>query len=138
MAFVYNTSIHRLIKMTPFFLTYGAEPRFPSFPNPDVQRYYGESTAAAWYKVLQHSLQLAARHNMDAMDKTEQHYNATAQPHKFTPGQMVWLNETNYLGRNRKLSPNWTGPHLILRTFDNGVVELMIKNRRVGVNEGRI
>jgi hypothetical protein len=51
---------------------------------------------------------------------------------------MVWLNETNYLGRNRKLSPTWTGPHLMLQVFPNGVVELLIKNRRVKVNLGRI
>ena len=138
MAFAYNTSVHRSIKTTPFFLTYGAEPRYPSFPNPDVQRYYGESDAAAWYNVLQHSRQLAARHNLGATDTAEQHYNKTAQQHQFTQGQMVWLNETNYLGRNRKLSPNWTGPHLILRTLENGVVELLFKNRRVRVNVGRI
>ena len=87
---------------------------------------------------LQHSHQLADWHNMDATDKAEKHYNLTAQQHQFTQGQMVWLNKTNYLGHNRKLSPSWTGQHLILRTFDNGVVELMIKNRRVCVNVGRI
>ena len=138
MAFAYNTSVHRSIKTTPFFLTYGAEPRYPSFPNPDVQRYYGQSDAAAWYNVLQHSRQLAARHNMAATDTAEQHYNVTAQQHQFTQGQMVWLNETNYLGRNRKLAPNWTGPHLVLRTLDNGVVELLFKNRRLRVNVGRL
>ena len=51
MAFAYNTSVHRSIKTTPVFLNYGAELRYPSFPNPDVQWYYGESTAAAWYNV---------------------------------------------------------------------------------------
>ena len=55
MAFAYNTSEHRSIKTTPFFLTYGAEPWYPSFPNLDVRRYYGESTAAEWYNVLKHS-----------------------------------------------------------------------------------
>ena len=75
---------------------------------------------------------------MDATDKDEQHYNTTAQQHQFTQEQMVWLNKTNYLGRNRKLLPNWTGLHIILRTFNNGVVELMVKNRRVSVNMGLI
>ncbi len=51
---------------------------------------------------------------------------------------MVWLNETNYLGRNRKLSPNWTGPHLIIKVLEHGVVELLFKNRRLRVNVGRI
>ena len=138
MAFAYNTSVHRLIKTTPFFLTYGVEPRYPSFPNPDVQRYYGESPAAEWYNTLQHCRHLAATQNMHATDQAEQHYNTTARQHSFVQGQMVWLNETNYLGRNRKLSPNWTGPHLVLRTLDNGVVELLFKNRRLRVNVGRL
>jgi len=138
MAFAYNTSVHRSIKTTPFFLTHGVDARYPSFPNPDVQRYYGESKAAEWYNTLQHCRQIAAQHNMDATGQAEQQYNKTAQVHNFHQGQMVWLNETNYLGRNRKLSPTWTGPHLVLQVFPNGVVELLIKNRRVKVNVGRI
>jgi hypothetical protein len=65
-------------------------------------------------------------------------YNKTVQVHNFHQGKMVWLNETNYLGCNRKLSPTWTGPHLVLQVFQNRVVELLIKNRRVRVNVGRI
>ena len=138
MAFAYNTSVHRSIKTTPFFLTHGVEPRYPSFPNPDVQRYYGESQAAEWYNTLQHCRQIAVQHSLGATATAEQGYNVTAQQHKFTQGQMVWLNETNYLGRNRKLSPNWTGPHLIIKVLEHGVVELLFKNRRLRVNVGRI
>jgi transposase InsO family protein len=138
MAFAYNTSVHRSIKTTPFFLTHGVEPRYPSFPNPDVQRYYGESQAADWFNTLQHCRQIAVQHSLGATDAAEKGYNTTAQTHTYTQGQMVWLNETNYLGRNRKLSPNWTGPHLIIKVLEHGVVELLIKNRRVKVNVGRI
>ena len=46
LAFSYNTSLHRSIKATPYFLTYGQDARAPSFPNPDIQKYYGESQAA--------------------------------------------------------------------------------------------
>jgi hypothetical protein len=105
MAFAYNTSVHRLIKMTAFFLTHGVEPRYPLFPNPDVQRYYGESQAADWYNTLQHCRQNAVQHSLGATTTAEQGYIASAQAHKFTQGQMVWLNETNYLGRNKKLAP---------------------------------
>ena len=43
---VYNTSFHRSIKTTPFFLTFGMEPRLPNLPGPDVRRkFYGESSS---------------------------------------------------------------------------------------------
>ena len=138
MAFAYNTSLHRSIKSTPYFLTFGQEPRYPSFPNPDLQRYYGESDAAQWYQQLQHCRQVAAQHNMDASARAEMDYNKTARPHHFAPGQAVWLNEQNFLGRNRKLSPNWLGPYPILKVFDNGVVELQLPRRKLRVNVGRI
>jgi len=138
MAFAYNTSVHWSIKTTPFILTHWVEPRYPLFPNPDVQRYYGESQAAEWYNTLQHCRQIAVQHSLGATTTAEQGYNASAQAHKFTQGQMVWLNETNYLGCNKKLAPNWTGPLLIIKVMEHGVVELLFKNRRMCVNVGRI
>ena len=43
---VYNTSLHRSIKTTPFFLTFGMESRLPNLLRPDVGRkFYGESSS---------------------------------------------------------------------------------------------
>jgi hypothetical protein len=42
------------------------------------------------------------------------------------------------LGRNRKISPNWTGPYRILQVFHNGVVELQLPNRKLRTNVARI
>ena len=138
MAFAYNTSLHRTIKATPFFLTFGVEPRYPSFPNPEVQRYYGESQAAEWYNRLLHCRQIAAQQQAAATNQAAQDYNKTAAPHNFVAGQCVWLNEMNFLGRNRKLSPNWTGPYTITQVLPSGVVELQLPNRKLRVNVGRI
>ena len=45
LMFSYNTSFHRSIKSSPFFLTFGMEPRLPTLPTPDLHRkFYGEST----------------------------------------------------------------------------------------------
>jgi hypothetical protein len=47
LMFCYNTSFHRSIKNTPYFLTYGQEPRLPNLPTPDLRRkFYGESSSA--------------------------------------------------------------------------------------------
>ena len=138
LAFAYNTSLHRTLKATPFFLTYGVEHRAPSFPNPDMQRCYGESTPAQWYNTLQHARNIAAQHTATAIHNMQQQHNATAQPHTYAIGQMVWLDERNFLGRNKKLSPNWTGPYPILRTFPTGVLELQLTHRKIRVNVGRV
>ena len=34
LMFSYNTSFHRSIKNTPFYLTFGMEPRLPALPTP--------------------------------------------------------------------------------------------------------
>ena len=45
LMFAYNTLFHRSIKTTPFFLTFGLEPRTLQFPGPDLRRkFYGESS----------------------------------------------------------------------------------------------
>ncbi len=42
------------------------------------------------------------------------------------------------MGRNRKISPNWTGPYRNLQVFHNGVVELQLPNRKYRTNVARI
>jgi hypothetical protein len=103
-----------------------------------IKHYYRESKTAEWFNTLQHCRQIAAQHNLAVTGQVEQQYNKTAKVHNFHQGQMVWLNKTNYLGCNRKLSPTKTGPHLVLQVFQIWVIELLIKNRRVKVNVGRI
>ena len=129
MAFAYNTALHRSIKATPFFLTFGVEPRLPQPPTPDLRRYYGESDVAAWYATLQHCRQLATRHNIGASDAMQAQFNRHAAPYHYTVGQLVFLDEQNFLGRNRKLAPRWTGPHVITKIFDAGVVQLQVQHR---------
>ena len=134
MAFAYNTALHRSIKATPFFLTFGIEPRLPQPPTPDLQRYYGQSDAAEWYATLQHCRQIATRHNVAASDEMQAQFNRRAAPYHYVVGQLVFLDEQNFLGRNRKIAPRWTGPHLITKVFDAGVVQLQVNRRQLRVN----
>jgi hypothetical protein len=102
MAFAY--SIHWSIKTTLFFLSFGMDPRYP-----------GHATLPLGVQCRK-----MVQCNKIAATKTQQH--------KFSTGQMVLINKTNYLGQNFKLASQWTGPHLLLHVLENGVVELLIKN----------
>jgi hypothetical protein len=83
-------------------------------------------------------LQLATRHNLVASDEMQQQFNRKAAPYHYFVGQLVFLDEQNFLGRNRKLAPKWTGPHTITQEFDNGVVQLRVGSCQLRVNVARI
>jgi hypothetical protein len=69
--------------------------------------------------------------------KYKSSYDAKAQPHKFKIGQKIFLNDSTSLGKNSKLSPNWTGPYEIIDLNDNNA-KIKIKNKLKVVNIARI
>jgi hypothetical protein len=138
MLFAYNTSYHSTTKCTPYFLTYGHEARYPSNPSPDIQFHYGNSSPGKWFSQLQEARQMATHHSVQASEQSRNYFDQSINPITYTIGQLVWLNEVNFLGRNRKLSPNWTGPFPIIKIFQNSVVELKLPRRFIRVNVSRI
>ena len=124
MLFAYITSFHSTTKCTPFFLTHGHEARYPSNPSPDLQYHYGDTLPAQWYSQLQEAHQMATHHSVQASETSRENFDSHTFPIKYTIGQLVWLNEFNFLGRNRKLSPNCSGPYPIIKVFYDYVVEL--------------
>ena len=138
LAFSYNTSLHRSVKATPYFLTYGQDARAPSFPNPDIQKYYGESPAAEWHNTLLLARQIATHNNLAATLRAETDHNKSAHPFNYVIGQMVWLDERNFLHKNRKLAANWTGPYPIIKVQNNGVVTIQRGTKAIVINVDRI
>jgi hypothetical protein len=115
LMFSYNTSFHRSIKTSPFFLTFGMEPRLPTLPLPDIrQKFYGESSTDDLIRKLLFARNVAHQNNKDAPDAARQQFDSTAAAHKFLPEQLVLLDEHSFLGKNQKLAPKWSGPHKIL------------------------
>jgi hypothetical protein len=124
MLFAYNTGFHSTTKCTPFFQTYGHEARYPSDPTPDIQHHYGDNLDVKWYTQLQEACNMVTHHSIQAFEKSRENFDSLTFPIKYTIGQLVWLNEFNFLGRNKTLSPNWTGPCPILKIFHDSVIEL--------------
>ena len=128
---VYNTSFHRSIKTTPFFLTFGMEPRLPNLPGPDVRRkFYGESSSDELLLRLLTARDVARRNNETTTDQSQIDVNRKAVPHKFVNNQLVLLDEHSFLGKNAKLCPKWSGPHRIIRLKHENNVELKMRNGR--------
>ena len=140
LMFSYNTSYHKSVGNTPFYLTFGMSPRTLAFPGPDIQRkFYGESDAAEIYQRLLFARDLARRHNEGATSEMKTYHDMKANQQNFRVSQWVLLDEHSFLHKNAKLAPKFSGPHQILKLKGNNVVELRLKNgKRLIVNTERL
>ncbi len=83
----------------------------PSFPNPEIQRtYYGVSSAAERYQLLQKIRFLAKNIATDQGEKIKDNFDKNALPHEFKINNLVWYEDFTPLGKNAKLTPKWQGP----------------------------
>jgi hypothetical protein len=131
LMFSYNTSMHSTTKFTPYFLTFGQKPRAPHFPAPDIARkFYGESTIDEMWIRLQQARQLAIKNNELVRDNYEEKYNKEVTPISYAIGQEVFLDEHNFLHKNKKLSPLYSGPHIIQKLIGKTNAQLKLKNGR--------
>ncbi len=139
LAFAYNTSYHRLVKATPFSLTFGLEARLPAFFASDIDRLHDGSEAGSHLARLLRARHLAVENNLEATDKQKLHYDATATHHNYHEGQFVLLEDFNFLNKNRKLAPKFSGPFRILRVKGDHNVELLLTNgRKIVINVTRV
>ncbi len=139
LAFAYNTSYHRSIKATPFSLTFGLEARLPAFFASDIDRLHDGSEAGSHLARLLRARQLAVENNLEATDKQKLHYDATATHHVYHEGQFVLLEDFNFLNKNHKLAPKFSGPFRILRVKGDHNVELLLTNgHKIVINVARI
>jgi hypothetical protein len=141
LMFSYNTSFHRSIKTTPFYLTFGMEPRLPNLLTPDLRRkFYGESSTDDIIRKLLIARNVARQNNEDASDAARVQYDSKAVPHKFLPTQLVLLDEHSFLHKNQKLAPKWSGPHKIVRLKGDANAEILLRhnNRKTVVHTNRL
>jgi hypothetical protein len=135
----YNTSYHSTIATTPFELLFGEKPRMPSFPNPEIQRtYYGESSSAERYQLLQKIQFLAKNIASDQGDKIKGNFDKSALAHNFEINDLVWYEDFVPLGKNAKLMPKWQGPSKITEINDTNARILLANGKTKILNVMRI
>ena len=88
-------------------------------------------------------LQLArniARHHMEqATASYKYHFDKHALHRPFYKSQPILLDEHSFLGKNAKLAPKYSGPHVVTRLIGSNNVELLLDNgKRLVVHVNRI
>jgi hypothetical protein len=137
LAFAYNTSYHRSVKATPFSLTFGLEARLPSFFAPDLQHLHGADGDPL--DRLQAARRLAVHHNLEATEVQKSYFDKSATHHEYQVGQFVLMEDFNFLNKNRKLAPHFSGPFRILRVKGSHNLKLLLTNgRKIVVNVARV
>ena len=89
MAFAYNTSEHRSIETTPFFLTFGLDhrtPHFKSTPN------YGENWDTELANRMKLAWQIAHEHLAKSGQKVKDDHDKKATRHEYQEGDMFKKN----------------------------------------------
>jgi len=135
LMFSYNTTFHRSIKTSPFFMTYGIHPRLPQELN---RPHYGEDLPTELMQRLQVARNIA-RSFMDkaALDNKRQH-DIKAVQRQFHVNQEVLLDEHSFLNKNQKLCEKFSGPHLVTKVLGNNVELILENGRRTLVHCNRI
>jgi hypothetical protein len=73
LALSFNTSYHSTIATTLFELLFGEKARLPSFLNADIQKiYYGETSAAKQFNLLQKLRKIAHENTTSNGQKTKE------------------------------------------------------------------
>ncbi len=124
------------MQATPFSLTYGIDARMPAFFAPDFRHPPDPDSANDnLLGTLQNAKDLAVQNNLLATDKQEEYFDRKAKHHMFHE----LLNEFNFLNKNKKLAPKFSGPFKILRVKWLHNVELLLTNgRKIIVNVTRV
>jgi hypothetical protein len=125
LMFSYNTAFHRSIKTSPFFLTYGVH---PTLPNEITTPQYGSDLPEDIMARLQIARNIAREHMEKATEIYTQQFDKHSKVRSFSVGQPVLLDEHSFLGKNTKLAPKYTGPHVITRLVGDKNVELLLDN----------
>ena len=126
MTFAYNSTYHRAIDNTPFFLMFGRDPTFRLRPE-DIELGGEEDTLQDTIVKVERARELAKQQIYKERKKQRDHYDAKVakfyRNSRFSIGQLVWLQRGTPQAGTRvpKLAPRFVGPFRITWVGDRVV-----------------
>ena len=134
-AFAYNTVVHNSTGFSPFFLTFGADPRVPSdlLIGPPAESDMGQ-LAYSLVKTLSFAFENARNALMANQRRSKDSYDTGVVERIFTTGQKVFLRIKNlFMKKGSKLLSPWSGPFEVMESKG-----ILVKIRDMRVPDGRI
>jgi len=115
-VFAYNTSVHRAISNTPFFLMKGRDPEILLHQGVPDPRETNVRRLPQWFEQLSIVRQFVRAHLEQAQEVNRRNYDLTANPKKYSPGDAVLKVVPPPARTNgpRKLFPKYVGPYRIV------------------------
>ena len=134
-AFAYNTVVHNSTGFSPFFLTFGSDPRVPSdlLIGPPSESDMGQQ-AFSLVKTLSFAFENARDALAANQRRSKDSYDTGIVERIFCPGQKVFLRIKNlFMKKGSKLLSPWSGPYEVVET--KGILVKILDKR---VPNGRV
>lgn len=138
--FSYNTAVHTSTKFTPHELLFGSKPSLPSSitAQPEFKYSYDDYIDDLTLK-LRKSREIAKNNLIDSKIKNKEYYDRKCRIEKYQIGNKVYVsNESNKIGKSKKLSPQFTGPYEIIEINSPVNVTVLMKRRKVKIHVNRL
>ena len=121
----YRSTPHETTRYTPNMLMLGREIRLPSEVtvrtpnNHETLESYGSYVTSLRSKIAK-AHEITREHLKTGMQRQKEHYDTKCTGHKYSPGDIVWyLSEMRTEGSCPKLQPQFSGPYIILKCYNN-------------------
>ena len=128
--FAYNDMTHGSTQNSPFFLTYGLNPRSAEDLHLGVTEFPTNPAARNWLEEKQHSLSIAKDCLQEAMVRQASYADRQRHERKFSENQQVLVHRDHIGARGAdgqacaKLRHRWIGPFKVLQVLSPTTVKL--------------
>jgi transposase InsO family protein len=130
--FAYRSSVHGMIKQTPYYMCFGHEVKLPidvMFGSPEEDQH----EVSEFTSKLRHDLETVvqdARENMATQHRIQKRlYDQRAYGTIYEVGNFVWFyNPRRKKGITTKFACNWTGPYMVVKRLSDTVYRIQ-RNR---------
>ena len=129
LEYAYNTSVHAMTGMSPYFIMFGRHPKCPEdliFNKPEIDFPVSINSYAQQVKENLHKAFQVVKENQDVKTELSQiYYNRNNIACTFEVGETVWVRSFKPAqGACKKFSNKWKGPYEVLNRLDNLVYSL--------------